>query len=167
MQKTMPTYSKIQLSALVVLRISLGWYLLYEGLTKLLNPYWTSANYLIESKWIFSELFTSIATNPVALSIVDSLNEWALIAIGLALILGCFTRIASMAGVILLLFYYVSSPPFIGLSYSMPAEGSYLIVNKTLIEMFALFVLYVFPTGSAIGLDVFLYKLRNNKDEKK
>lgn len=167
MQKTMPTYSKIQLSALVVLRISLGWYLLYEGLTKLLNPYWTSANYLIESKWIFSELFTSIAANPLALSIVDSLNEWGLIAIGLALILGCFTRIASIAGIILLLFYYVSSPPFIGLSYSMPSEGSYLIVNKTLIEMFALFVLYVFPTGSIIGLDLFLYKLRNREDEKK
>lgn len=163
----MLAYSKIQLSALVVLRILLGWYLLYEGLTKLLNPYWTSASYLLESKWIFSGIFTSIATSPIALSIVDSINEWGLIAIGLGLILGCFTRIASMAGVILLLLYYVSNPPFIGLSYSMPAEGSYLIVNKTLIEMVALFVLYVFPTGSIIGLDVFLCKLRNKEDVRK
>ena len=56
---------------------------------------------------------------------------------------------------ILILTYYVFAPPFIGLEYSRPAEGSYIIINKNLIEACALFVLYHFPTGHIVGLDKF------------
>ncbi|MGH7454304.1 MAG: DoxX subfamily, partial [bacterium] len=45
--------------------------------------------------------------------------------------------------------------PLVGLTYSIPTEGSYLLVNKNLIEMAALIVLALFPTGTIIGLDVF------------
>ena len=152
-------YSNLQLTALVVLRMLIGWHLLYEGITKLINPYWSSAGYLMESKWIFSGWFQSIVANPTALKIVDFLNEWGLIAIGLGLIAGVLTHIATIAGIVLLLLYYLANPPFVGLTYSMPTEGSYLIVNKTLIEAAALFVLALFPTGRKIGLDLFLKKL--------
>ena len=37
------TYTKWQLTVLVVLRILIGWHLLYEGIAKLLNPNWSSA----------------------------------------------------------------------------------------------------------------------------
>ena len=67
-------YSTIQLTGLVVLRILIGWHFLYEGIVKLLNPYWSSAGYLTESKWIFSRLFTSLAANPTLLAIIDFLN---------------------------------------------------------------------------------------------
>ena len=86
-----------------------------------------------------------------------------LILIGLGLILGLFTRFSTFAGMLLLALYYLSHPPFPGLSFSVPSEGSYLIVSKTLIELAALLVLYVFPTR--IGLDaVFqvLWKSRKN-----
>ena len=43
-----------------------------------------------------------------------------------------------------LLMYYFNNPPLIGLEYSMPSEGNYLIVSKNLIEAVALFVLAVF-----------------------
>ena len=89
---------------------------------------------------------------------VDFLNIWGLILVGLGLILGSFTRIATLCGIILLTFYYVSHPPFLNLKYVLPSEGSYLIVNKTLIELLALWVLYLFPTGSLIGLDRFLFR---------
>jgi thiosulfate dehydrogenase [quinone] large subunit len=49
--------------------------------------------------------------------------------------------------------YYISNPPFIGLDATAAAEGSYLIVNKNLIELFSLFVVFLFPTGKIIGLD--------------
>ena len=156
-------YSNFQLTALVVLRMLIGWHLLYEGLTKVFNPYWTSAGYLSESKWIFSGIFTSIVANPTMLKVVDFLNEWGLILIGLALIAGLLTRIATIAGIVLLCLYYVANPPFLGYQYSMPTEGSYLIVNKTLIEAAALFVLAAFPTGQKIGLDIFLSN-KNKKD---
>jgi thiosulfate dehydrogenase [quinone] large subunit len=157
------TYSQAQLFALVALRVLIGWHFLYEGLAKIANPYWSSANYLLESKWIFSGLFTSIVGNPAALKIVDLLNEWGQITIGVGLIAGCFTQVATIAGIVLLLLYYVSTPPLVGLTYSIPTEGSYLFVNKNLIEMAALIVLALFPTGTIIGLDVFIFKGKANE----
>ena len=150
-------YTNTQLSVLVILRVLIGWHFLYEGIVKVLNPYWSSAGYLLEAKWIFSGLFNSIVSNPTALKMVDFLNMWGLIAIGLGLIAGCLTRVASISGMILLFLYYVSNPPFIGYKYTAPAEGSYLIVNKNLIEFFALFVLTLFPTGRIIGLDRLIF----------
>jgi thiosulfate dehydrogenase [quinone] large subunit len=152
------TYSNAQLIALVFLRVLIGWHFLYEGLSKVMNPYWSSANYLLESKWIFSNLFTSIVANPAALKIVDFLNEWGLMAIGAGLIAGCFTLVATISGIVLLLLYYVAMPPWVGLTYTIPTEGSYLIVNKNLIEMAALLVLALFPTGNIVGLDVFIFR---------
>ena len=152
------SYSTLQLTALVILRMLIGWHLLYEGISKLINPYWSSAGYLMESKWLFSGWFQSIVANPTALKIVDFLNEWGLIAIGLGLIAGVLTHVATIAGIVLLLLYYFANPPFVGMTYSMPTEGSYLIVNKTLIEAAALFVLALFPTGRKIGLDLFIFK---------
>lgn len=142
--------------ALILLRLLIGWHFLYEGIVKILNPYWSSASYLLESKWFLANFFKDIVANPVALTAVDWLNQWGLVAIGLGLILGLFTRIATVAGMLLLLLYYLSNPPFIGMSYSMPSEGSYLIVNKNLIELAALLVLWLFPTGRVLGLDSLL-----------
>jgi len=151
-------YTNIQLTALVLLRVLIGWHFLYEGLVKLCNPYWTSAGYLLNSKWIFSGLFKSIVASPTALKIVDFLNVWGLIAIGLGLMVGCLARAAGIAGIVLLVFYYLCNPPFIGYTYTTPAEGSYLIVNKNLVEMCALFVLTVFPTSKLIGLDRLIFR---------
>lgn len=151
-------YSNGQLTVLVILRMLIGWHLLYEGFSKLLNPYWSSAGYLAESKWIFAGLFKSILANPGALGVVDFLNEWGLIAIGLGLIAGCLTHIATVSGIVLLSLYYLSAPPLMGLIYSMPTEGSYIIVNKTLVEIGALLVLAYFRTGKYIGLDLFIFK---------
>jgi thiosulfate dehydrogenase [quinone] large subunit len=146
-------WTRFQSIALVTLRIVIGWHFLYEGLAKLTNPYWTSAGYLADSKWWFSGVFLDIATSPSVLTVVDHLNIWGLILIGAGLMLGAFTRIATIAGIVLLALYYIAAPPFIGLSYAMPMEGSYLIVNKVLIELVALIVLLAFPTGRVVGID--------------
>jgi thiosulfate dehydrogenase [quinone] large subunit len=146
-------YSGLQLASLVTLRVLIGWHLLYEGFVKLANPYWTSAAYLRESQWIFSGLFRWMAENPQLVNIVDLINIWGLILIGIGLIAGLMTRTACIAGMVLLSLYYISNPPLIGLISAVPAEGSYLLVNKNLIEMAALFVLFLFPTGYLIGVD--------------
>lgn len=152
-----PDYTTLQLTALVILRVVIGWHFLYEGMVKLLNPYWSSAGFLLETKGILKGLATSIVANPRALGLVDFLNKWGLVLIGLGLIAGCLTRAACISGMVLLLFYYVFHPPLIGYTYTTPAEGSYLIINKNLIELFALFVLAIFPTASIIGLDRFIF----------
>lgn len=145
--------SIVQLSMLFVLRIAIGWHFLYEGLVKLLDPKWTSAGYLVEARWIFSGLFHWIADNPSVLKVVDLLNIWGLILIGLGLFFGCFTRIASISGIFLLLLYYIAMPSIPGYINGSFAEGSYLVINKSLIELFALCILAVFPAGKILGLD--------------
>lgn len=67
----MQNLSAIQLSVLAILRIAIGWHFLYEGIVKLLNPGWTSAAYLAESKWLFFGIFNWIVTHPEMLKIVD------------------------------------------------------------------------------------------------
>jgi len=149
----MTHWSRFQTVSLVTLRIVIGWHFLYEGLAKLTNPYWTSAGYLAESQGWFSGFFFDMATSPKVLTVVDFLNIWGLILIGIGLILGAFTRLATIAGIALLALYYLAAPPMIGFTYPMPSEGSYLIVNKVLIEMVALVVLLAFPTGQVVGID--------------
>ncbi|NIM48513.1 MAG: DoxX family membrane protein [Gemmatimonadales bacterium] len=146
-------YKNFQVATLVALRIFIGWHFFYEGLAKLLNQYWTSAGYLADSQWWFKGLFLSIATSPSTLAVVDFLNVWGLILIGLGLMLGLFSRAATIAGIVLLALYWIVAPPFVGYTYAMPAEGSYLVVNKVLIELTALCVLLAFPTSRVFGLD--------------
>lgn len=151
-------YSNTQLGLLVILRVLIGWHFLYEGLSKLVNPDWSSVAFLLDSKGFLSTFFYSLASNPDVLKIVDFLNVWGLILIGLGLLLGLFTRVSVVAGMALLAMYYLSHPPLVGVSFSVPSEGAYLWVNKNLIEMAALAVLLVFPTGRQIGIDRFIFK---------
>ncbi len=157
------TYSTIQLVTLVTLRFIIGWHILYEGISKLLTPNWTSANFLNESQWIMSGISHWIVSNSAVLNAVDFLNTWGLIAIGTGLILGLFTRTAAIAGALLVFVYYLNNAPIIGIEYSVPTEGSYLIVSKTLIEAVALFILAVFPTGKIIGIDALITRFSSRK----
>ena len=155
-------YVGSQLNGLVLLRVLIGWHFLYEGVSKLINPYWSSAAYLLDSKWIFSSLAETIVSNPTLLGISDFVNMWGLTLVGASLLLGLFSRYSALVGMGFVLLYYLFAPPFLGLEYSRPGEGSYIIVNKNLIEACALWVLYAFPTGHVIGLDLFFANSESN-----
>jgi thiosulfate dehydrogenase (quinone) large subunit len=142
---------------LVALRLAIGWHFLYEGLAKLANPNWTSAGYLLDSAGFMKNIFFNLAANPDVLKVVDFLNIWGLILIGLGLILGVFTRISIISGIVLMIFYYLSHPPFVGLKYALPSDGSYLVINKLVIEILALGVLLMFPTWKEWGLDRWIF----------
>ena len=146
--------SNARVAALVTLRMLIGWHFLYEGLVKVLNTRWAAAGSFSESQGLLSGLFMGLASQPLA--VVDFANRWGLILIGVGLIAGLLTRYATLAGMLLLALYYLCSPLLPGLVYSQPPEGSYLIVNKVLIEAAALWVLLLFPTGQIIGLDRWL-----------
>ena len=75
------------------------------------------------------------------------------------LILGLFTRLASLGGIGFILLFYLCNPPFIGYFYSIPSEGSYLIVNKNLVEVCALAVIYFTGSGRFAGLDRLVHLL--------
>ena len=152
--------NKTQIFWLVALRVLIGWHFLYEGLVKLINPNWSSVGYLMDSQGCLSGFYYWLGSNPSTVNIIDFMNVWGLIAIGLGLILGLFTNVALWSGIVLLATYYFSHPPFIGLKYALPMEGSYLVVNKTLIELTAMVVLLCFKTGHRIGLDRLIFRIK-------
>jgi uncharacterized membrane protein YphA (DoxX/SURF4 family) len=144
-----------QIMVMTLLRAVIGWHFLYEGLVKILDTSWTAQGYLAHSNWIFSDLFHSMAANPKALAIIDFANAWGLTLIGGCLLIGLFTRLAAFLGVGLLVLYYVSNPPFMNPEFG---EGSYLFVDKNLVEAFALLVVLSFPAAARTGIDgIFLF----------
>ncbi|SCM59672.1 DoxX family membrane protein [Petrimonas mucosa] len=157
------TYTKSQLAFLLVLRFAIGWHVLYEGISKVLNPQWTSANFLQESKGILSGLSSWIISNADVLAVVDFLNVWGLVLIGLGILFGFLFKPAAIAGSILIFIYYLSVPPLVGYEYTLPTDGSNLVVNRTLIEAIALFGLILFPTNKIFGLDYFIYSRKKGK----
>ena len=154
-------YSAWQAIALVTLRILIGWHLLYEGAVKLFDPEWSSSGYLLDSQGLLSGFFYLLTSNQMLLRIVDLINIWGLILIGMGLILGLFTRLSIISGIILLSLYYLSHPPLPAYEYLLPFEGHYLIVDKNLIEIFAMVIMLVFPTGHIIGIDRLIGRIRN------
>jgi len=139
---------------LTLLRIIIGWHFLYEGIVKLMNPAWTARPFLEGSRWIFGDFFRWMISGNTGMWMIDTANAYGLTLIGLALILGIFTRVALWSGVTLLFMYYLAYPPFGGFSYGAPSEGSYLIVNKNLIELFAMILLAFTESGQFFGLDM-------------
>ncbi len=139
----MKTGNKITIWTLTILRIVIGWHFIYEGISKLFNPYWSSASYLMESKWLLSGFFHWILGNDTALRIVDFINIWGLIIIGLFLFIGLFTRIACISGALLLLLYYMANPPF--MYSSVPSTSHFYIINYNLIEAAVLIVIASLP----------------------
>jgi len=152
------SYTNIQTFLLVALRLLLGWYFLYEGIVKITNPDWSSFGYLMDSQGPFAGIFHSMAAKAHVVNVVDWLNKWGLALIGLGLMLGFLTQYALFFGMLLLIMYYCSHPPLASVTYVMPQEGSYLWVNKTLIEIFTMALLLVFPTGHIAGIDRFITK---------
>jgi thiosulfate dehydrogenase (quinone) large subunit len=145
--------------AITVLRVVIGWHFLYEGLTKLTAPSFTAAGYLKQARGPFGEMFKSIASQPNLLANADLITMWGLTLVGLFLMLGLFTRLASLAGIGFILMFYMAAPPLIGYFYSIPSEGSYLIINKNLVELCALAVIFATGSGKFAGLDRIVHGL--------
>jgi len=145
------------LAAITVLRVVVGWHFLYEGVAKLTSPSWSAAGYLKQARGPFGDLFRSLASQPNLLANADLITMWGLALVGMFLILGLFTRLASLAGIGFILLFYLCNPPFVGYFYSIPTEGSYLIVNKNLVELCALVVILVTGSGRFAGLDRLLH----------
>ena len=146
-------YTKAQLTWLMVLRLFIGWHFMYEGMVKIMNPKWTSLPYLLDSKGPASSFFIKLTQDDSLMVMINFVNEWALLLVGLGLTLGCLYRLSAVGGMILLAMYTLSHPSFVGASYMMPFEGSYLWIDKNMVEFAALGLMCVFPTSQIIGFD--------------
>ena len=143
--------SRSQLTSLVALRLLVGWHFLYEGVTKLFNPYWTAKSYLLTSEGFLQPFFVWLSEDPV-IGVVNVATMVLLSGVGMALRRGWLTRVAAGAGSAILLLYYLAHPPLHGMSGG-PGAGNFWIVNYNLIEIAALLLVYHFPTSWYFGLD--------------
>ena len=85
--------------AITVLRVLVGWHFLYEGLTKLTSPSWSAAGYMKEARGPFAG-FVPVDRQPAEPARQRGPDH----DVGAddrrrLLILGLFTRLASLAGI--------------------------------------------------------------------
>jgi len=132
-------------TSLFLLRLGIGWLFLYAGVSKLIDPAWTAAGYLTNAT-TFNGFYSWLAS-PALVGWVDLLNKWGLTLIGAALILGIFTRLASWAGLVLVILYY-----FPVLHFPYAGEHSYL-VDEHIIYALSFLVLIYGHAGKIWGLD--------------
>ncbi len=135
-------------NTILTLRVATGWLFLYAGLSKILNPQWSAAGYL-KSAQTLPGLYAWLASAQ-NIGWVNFLNEWGLTLIGLALILGIFTRYAAWAGMAMMALYYlpVLHFPYVG-------ANSYL-VDEHVFYVLSLLIIIFGRAGNHWGLDKFL-----------
>ena len=146
---------------ITIIRVAIGWHFLYEGLIKLFADHWSAASYLNNTHGFLSGFYHWLAASPVSLGVVDFLNVWGLILIGLALFLGLFSRWASIAGAVLLILYYFAYPPF-GISLIGGAGTSY-IINSLFIETAILIFLFCYKE-KGYGMDHQIQLMKKKKE---
>lgn len=136
---------------LFLLRIGMGWMFFYAGITKVLNPVWSAAEYLKGAK-TFPELFGWLAS-PSALPVVNFLNEWGLTLLGISLILGLLVRLTSILGMLLMLLYYIPilTFPYIGTTS--------FLVDQHIIYILVLLYFAATHPGRIWGLELWCAKL--------
>ncbi len=88
---------------------------------------------------------------------VNRLTIYGLMAMGLCLLLGLFTRLASLGAFVFLMSLYFAMPPLPGYPGTATGGGHYLLVNPHLIE--ALAVLAVSGSGRWAGIDALIHRL--------
>jgi len=131
--------------SLFLLRFGLGWLFLYAGATKILDPNWSAAGYL-SNAGTFPELFSWFAS-PANIGWINIVNEWGLTLIGISLILGLFVKWSSVAGIALMILYWL---PVLQFPYA--GEHSY-IIDDHIIYILSFLVLIAFRAGRSWGLD--------------
>jgi thiosulfate dehydrogenase (quinone) large subunit len=115
---------------------------------------WSSAGYLKAASGPLAGIFQWMIDKGW-IGWMDTGVKLGLLLVGLSLTLGLFTRVGCWGALFFLSLFYLLAVPLSG-SPQPGNEGTYLIVNKTLIEGVAVFALLVFRTGTIAGLDLLL-----------
>ncbi|MEK7626911.1 MAG: DoxX family protein [Patescibacteria group bacterium] len=129
---------------LTVARVMLGWLFFYAGLVKILNANWSAAGFLNNAK-TFPGLYAWFA-GPSVIGVVNFINEWALLLLGISLILGLFVRWSAIPGALLMALYYFAGNAF-------PAVANGFIVDQHIVYIAILILFFVTDAGNYFGLD--------------
>ena len=147
-----PTY----LGPLVLIRVFCGYYFLAAAITKLVAPWFATAPYtgMIQkaadtniSPWYKAFLLNWVIPN---IEFFRFLNWFGEIALGVALVLGLFTRLAALVAIFVLFLYWYAIG---GLPQYGPGVPQ---INKLFI--FGLVVVFLTAAGRSFGIDRILHQ---------
>jgi len=144
-------WTKGQKISLFALRITMGWFFFYAGITKVLNPEWSAAGYLEGAKMFTG--FYQWLLSPSILPTVNFLNEWGLTLIGISLMLGVCVRVSGMLGALMMLLYYF---PILDFPYPNPRA---FLVDDHIIFAATLLMLALLNAGRVWGLEQWFSRL--------
>ena len=148
------SYLKIQTTVLLSLSLVVGYHYFYEGIDKLFSSNWSSAPFLLQANWVFSDILQYLASSQTLLNVVDTLNIWGQILLGISLVIGLYSVIAALFGAFFFFSYYIVVPPFI---------ESYTFIDKKVLELLGFLKIVLFLISNLIGLDFIIEKYRRLK----
>jgi thiosulfate dehydrogenase [quinone] large subunit len=134
-----------------LLRLALGLDFFYLGFSTLFNQ---TLGGQIRSQ-SFGNIYSWLSAPMVQGSWMQPVAQWAFLIIGACLILGLFTRLASIAGIVLVLFSYLPTVSYTALSVSQ-------FINDEVIVVICLLVIIFANAGTYLGADTFIH-FRNPK----
>lgn len=140
MDKTLTTLA-------VTFRLLMGWFMLFDGLHLLQTPNWTASGFLLGAK-TFPAFYAWFA-QPMHAWWVDPINSWGITLIGVALLLGVFTRPAAWAGAVLMLLYYFPHNAFPYVPYG------YVVEEHVIYGAVFVFIALI-PAASRFGVGSYL-----------
>jgi thiosulfate dehydrogenase [quinone] large subunit len=135
--------------AAVGLRLLMGWFMFFDGLSILQTPGWSAKTFLLAAK-TFPQFYAWFAL-PMNTWWVDPLNSWGITLIGAALLLGVFVRPAAWAGLFMMALYYFPHNVFPYVTYGY-------IVEEHVIYAGVFFLLAVIPAAQAFSLSKILHR---------
>jgi thiosulfate dehydrogenase [quinone] large subunit len=129
-----------------LLRIALGLNFFYLGFSVLFNP---ALGTEIRAR-SFGNLYAWLAAGPAQAGWAQPYAQWAFLIIGACLMLGLFTRLTSIAGIILTLFSYLPTVSYASLSVSQ-------FINDEVIVVICLLIIIFSNAGAYLGFDNFIH----------
>lgn len=127
------------------MRLLVGWWFLHEGLDKYVTPGPFRAGWFLEKTGtVVSPLLTALANGPgeAAVNVAVPLGE---LLIGLGVILGALTRLASLFGASMMLVFYLGNEAW--------RRG---FVNGDLMGLVLFLTIFVLGAGRVRGVDAYL-----------
>ncbi len=146
----MNRFSKI---IIVLLRISLGWIFVYDGLSKILDPRF-SAKDALDSAKVLPAYYHYLAS-PGHIAWTNIALSWGPIILGTLLIVGLFVRYASSIGIVFSLTTYFSL-----LAFPVVLPSSY-VIDEHIIYILLLILFTAINAGTYFGLDRYIFTRRD------
>lgn len=142
--------TKLSKIFLALLRVAVGWFLFYQGITAFLDPEW-SIEPMIHSADTFAEFYDPLEDSDY-LPYVSYVFKGLYILVGGLILLGLYVRPAALVGVLMMLFLYF---PLLKFPY---VDKNYYIVDQHLLLAITLLYLYAERAGEVFGLGT-MFKL--------